>query len=267
MPATARVSGTPASIRASEEPHTVAIDDEPFDSGDLGDDADGVGEGFLGGQHGMDGAPCKLAVADLAPPGAAHAPSFADRKRREIVMQHEVLFVGAFKAVDELFVFAGAECCYDEGLGFAAGEQRAAMRARQHAHFAYDRAHGLEIAPVDALAWCRDGGAHHIGFQLLEQFLERVLVGLAFAFADEISHGGRLDGVNALVARLFFGDLVGGLEIVFRLTRECCFHRGFFGGRKFARFLGGLFGQADDGVDHLLHLAVAEHHGAQHDVF
>ena len=32
MPATARFIGTPASISASEAPHTVAIDDEPFDS-------------------------------------------------------------------------------------------------------------------------------------------------------------------------------------------------------------------------------------------
>ena len=32
MPATGRGSGTPASISASEAPHTDAIDDEPFDS-------------------------------------------------------------------------------------------------------------------------------------------------------------------------------------------------------------------------------------------
>ena len=32
MPATGRVSGTPASISDSEAPHTEAIDDEPFDS-------------------------------------------------------------------------------------------------------------------------------------------------------------------------------------------------------------------------------------------
>src|SRR5688572_30566510 len=32
MPATGVLMGTPASISASEEPHTEAIDDEPFDS-------------------------------------------------------------------------------------------------------------------------------------------------------------------------------------------------------------------------------------------
>ena len=32
MPAVGAFSGTPASISASEEPQTVAIEDEPFDS-------------------------------------------------------------------------------------------------------------------------------------------------------------------------------------------------------------------------------------------
>ena len=32
MPAIGRGSGTPASISAREEPQTVAIEDEPFDS-------------------------------------------------------------------------------------------------------------------------------------------------------------------------------------------------------------------------------------------
>ncbi len=32
MPAMGRFSGTPASISASEVPHTVAIEDEPLDS-------------------------------------------------------------------------------------------------------------------------------------------------------------------------------------------------------------------------------------------
>ena len=32
MPATGALIGQPASIRAIEEPHTVAMDDEPFDS-------------------------------------------------------------------------------------------------------------------------------------------------------------------------------------------------------------------------------------------
>ena len=54
---------------------------------------------------------------------------------REIVVQHEVLLVGTFERVDELFVFARAQRCHDKRLRLAAGEQRGAMRARQHADF------------------------------------------------------------------------------------------------------------------------------------
>ncbi len=32
IPLTGLASGTPASIRARDDPHTVAIEDEPFDS-------------------------------------------------------------------------------------------------------------------------------------------------------------------------------------------------------------------------------------------
>ena len=98
MPATGAFSGTPASISASEVPHTVAIEDEPFDLGDLGDDADGVGELLVRRHHRMHGAPGELAVADLAAPGRAHAAGLADRVGREVVVQHEALFARALEA-------------------------------------------------------------------------------------------------------------------------------------------------------------------------
>ena len=74
MPAIGRFSGTPASISASEEPQTVAIEDEPFELGDLRHHADGVGELVLRRQHRMDRAPGELAVADFAPPGPPMRP-------------------------------------------------------------------------------------------------------------------------------------------------------------------------------------------------
>ena len=52
MPATGRRRGTPASISDSEVPQTVAMEEEPFEFGDLRDDADGVGEALLSRQHG-----------------------------------------------------------------------------------------------------------------------------------------------------------------------------------------------------------------------
>ena len=59
--------------------------------GDLGDDADRVGEVVLVRQHRMDRAPGELAVADLAALGAAHAAGLADRIGREVVVQQERL--------------------------------------------------------------------------------------------------------------------------------------------------------------------------------
>ncbi len=95
MPAVGRFSGTPASISDSEAPQTEAIDEDPFELGDLRDDAHGVGEFVMRRQHRMDRTPGELAVADFTPLGAAHASGFTDRIGREIVVQQELLLVGA----------------------------------------------------------------------------------------------------------------------------------------------------------------------------
>ena len=97
MPAVGRFSGTPASIKASDEPQTVAMEDEPFDFGDLRDDPDRVGKFRRRRQHRTDGAPGKLAMADFAPSGRAHAAGLADRIGREIIMEQEALLVGALE--------------------------------------------------------------------------------------------------------------------------------------------------------------------------
>ena len=103
----------------------------------------------------MDRAPGKLAVADLAALGAAHAAGLADRVGREVVVQQEGLLVGALQRVDPLLVLAGAERGDHQRLGLAAGEQRRAVGARQDADFADDRADGPQVAAVDALGRCR----------------------------------------------------------------------------------------------------------------
>ena len=83
-------------------------------------------------------------------------------------MQQEAFLVGALQGVDELLVLAGAERGDHQRLGLAAGEQRRAVGARQHADFGDDRADGLEIAAVDALAGVEDVPAHDLGFEFLE---------------------------------------------------------------------------------------------------
>ena len=202
MPAVGRFSGTPASISASEVPHTVAIDDEPFELGDLRHHADGVGELFLRRQDRADRAPGELAVADLAAARRAHAAGLTDRERREVVVQHERFFVGALQRVDPLLVLAGAERGDHDRLGLAAGEQRRAVGARQERRLADDRAHGDEIAAVDALAGVEDVPAHDLGFELLEHAgdqLHRPL-GIVLAVREEVRHRLLLDGGDGVLA-------------------------------------------------------------------
>ena len=174
MPATGRFSGTPASIRASAVPHTVAIEDEPFELGDLGDDAERVGEVVMGGEHRMDRPPGKLAVADLAPPGRTEPAGLADRIGREIVVQHEGFLVGPLQGVDELLVVAGAERRDRERLRLAAGEERAAVGARQEADLGRDRPDGPDVAAVDADAAVEDVAAHDRLLELLEHLADEL---------------------------------------------------------------------------------------------
>ena len=75
----------------------------------------------------------------------------------------------ALERVDDLLVLAGAERGDHERLGLAAGEERRAMRARQHADLAGDRPHGLGVAPVDARLAVEDAAAHDVLLELLEQ--------------------------------------------------------------------------------------------------
>jgi hypothetical protein len=119
--------------------------------GDLGDDADGVGEVFLRRQDRTNCSPRQFAMADFTPSRCADAAGFTDREGREVVMQQERLLVGSVQRVDPLLVFAGAERCDHDRLRFTAGEQRRTVRARQQADFRNDRTHGDEVTAVDTL--------------------------------------------------------------------------------------------------------------------
>src|SRR6516162_5387076 len=87
IPAVGRLSGTPASISASDVP------------------------------------PSELAMSDLAPTGRAEPSGLADRERREVIMEQERLLVGTGQGIHELLVFTGAEGRHRQRLSFAAGEQ------------------------------------------------------------------------------------------------------------------------------------------------
>ena len=267
MPAVGRFRGTPASISASEAPQTDAIDDEPFELGDLRDHAHRVGELVVRRQHGTDGAPGELAVADLAPLGAAQPSGLADRIRREVVVQEERLLVGSRQGVDVLLVLAGAERGHHHRLCFAAGEQRRAMGARQYADFGDDVADGLAVAAVDAFAGIEDVPADDLGFQLLEHAGDAQLVVFRLRpFREIVRHRLFLGLADRGVAVLLDRNGVGRAQLGLDQRQHFLLQHALVRYRDVARLLCGLFGEIDDGVDHWLKVAMAEHHGAEHDL-
>ena len=216
----------------------------------------------------MDRAPGQLAVADLAALGAAEPSGFTDRVGREVVVQQELLLVGPCQQVDVLLVLAGAERGHDHRLGLAAGEQRRAMGARQDADFGDDVADGLGVAAVDALAGVEDVPANDLGFQFLEHAGDAELVVFRLlAFREIVRHHLFLDLADRGVAILLDRNGVGGAQLRLDQPEHFLFQRAFVDDLDVARLLGGLLGQLDDRLDHRLEMAMAEHHGAEHDVF
>ena len=268
MPAVGRFSGTPASISARDEPHTVAIDDEPFELGDLRDDADRVGELGRGRQHRVDGAPGELAVADFAPARRAHAAGLADRIGREVVVEQEPLLISAVERIDILLVLAGAERRDNHRLRLAAGEERRAVGARQHPDLSQDRAHSRQVAPVDAALMVENVPAHDLGLGVVERLgdlLDREL--RLLALGRERGHDLRLDRVDRGVAFLLLGDRIGGAQIGFAGLEHRLLHRRAIVRGEVARLLGGLLGKPDNRLDHRLEGGVTGHHRLQHGLF
>ena len=131
MPATGALIGTPASISASEAPHTLAIEEEPLDSRMSETTRIVYGNSSLARQHRLDRPLGQRPVTDLAAAGRAEAPHLADRERREVVVQHELAVGLALERLDLLLVGLGAERGRDQGLRLAAREERRAVGARQ----------------------------------------------------------------------------------------------------------------------------------------
>ena len=218
-------------------------------------------------QHRMDRAPGELAVADLAPLGAAEASGLTDRVGREVVVQQERFLVGSRQRVDVLLVLAGAERGHHHRLGFAAGEQRRAVGAGQHADFGDDVAHRLGIAAVDPLAGVENVPANDLGFELLEHGGDTELVVFRLlAFREIARHHLFLDLADRGVAILLDRNGVGGAQFLLDQAEHFLFQRALVDDLELARLLGGLLGEIDDRVDNGLEVAVAEHHGAEHDL-
>ncbi len=265
MPAVGRFSGTPASINASDEPHTVAIEDEPFELGDLRHDADRVGEFRRRRQHGMDRAPGELAVPDLSPAGRTHAARLADRIGWEVVVEQKTLLVGAIERVDVLLILTRPERRDDERLGLAAGEQGRAVRTRQNPDLRQDWADSGQVAAIDATFVVEDVPADHLRLGIMESFGDfgGREPGLA-ALGGQRGQDLRLDDVDRGVPLLFFGDRIGGPQVRLGDVEHGLLDCGAVAFGQIARILGGLFGEADDRLDDRLEAGMAGHDRPQH---
>ena len=151
-PATGAAIGTPASMSARVPPHTVAIEEEPLDSRMSETTRSVYGNVFASRHHRRQRAAGQVAVADLAPAGAAQELHLAHGERREVVVQQEALLALALQRLDDLDVLGGAEGAGHQRLGLAAGEERGAVGAGQEADLAGDLADLVEGAAVEALA-------------------------------------------------------------------------------------------------------------------
>src|SRR2546427_11820203 len=128
-------------------------------------------------------------MAYLATLGRAHATCLTGSVRRHVVMEHEALLVFAHQRVDDLLIAPGPQRRHHQCLRFAAGKERRAMRAGQHAHASADGPNGPGVAAVDAGLAVQDLIAYDPRFELEAYFLHRVRVGPAFlAHADLIEY-------------------------------------------------------------------------------
>src|SRR5690606_4658377 len=95
--------------------------------GDFRYHADAVGELVHIGHHGLDAATGQTTMADFTATGTTHATTLAHRIGREVVVEHEGIFLLAFQGIQQLRVAGSAQRSNDQRLGFATGEQRGAV--------------------------------------------------------------------------------------------------------------------------------------------
>ena len=165
--------------------------------------------------------------------------------------------------VEFLGVFVGAEGDEGDGLGFAAGEQGRAMRARQNAHFASNGADVIKAAAIQALVFVHDQAANGFLLDVVKGLAEH---GFGDFFRAEFCH--QLGGD-------FVGDgFDGGFALQFLVGQKSGHHP--FAGQGFgflknvvrhdadgdvALFLAGAGGQILLRLDQGLAAFVAEFEG------
>src|SRR5438105_1040136 len=90
----------------------------------------------------------KSAVSNFTTSSTTHKCHLTNRKRRKVIVEHEAFFGFPFEAFETLHVVTGTERSRDQGLGFTAGEDSAAMHARQDSRLDPDFANLVERSSV-----------------------------------------------------------------------------------------------------------------------
>ncbi len=135
-------------------------------------DADRVREIRVLRHDGRQGAFGEVAVADLAPAGAAEHLGLACTKRREVVVQEEPAIRGIEHLVDRLGVFPGAERDGGHHLRFTAGKDRRTVDAGQIAHFRPDVTNLHQTASVEPAPFRENHLPHHVALDFADGRLD-----------------------------------------------------------------------------------------------
>ncbi len=109
-------------------------------------------------------------MPDFATPGGAEATDFARAVGREVVVEDELLGLGAAgNGVEILRILGGAEGNGGEVLGFATVEDRRSVQTRKDAHLRGERADLMLGATIDALATLQEVGANSFDLKRIEE--------------------------------------------------------------------------------------------------
>ena len=183
-------------------------------------------------------------------------------------MQHELGFVGAVKRVDILLIFAGAECRYNQRLGFTTRKQRRTMGAWQNGCFSNDLTDCLGITAINAVARVKNVVTDNILLKILEGFRDflcrwriflarinesgnRLVLGLRDSFLTLFLFRNRIS-----CTEIFLNRLLHGL-VKFVIVIRC----------EITGLARRTLSETNDCINDRLKARMAKHHGTKHLLF
>ena len=229
--------------------------------------AHGVGEVFLARQH-RDQSPLgQTAMTDFAPLGSADATRLTGGEGRHVVVHQEAVFVLAGQCIDALGITLCAQCRHHQRLGLTTREQCRTVGARQHRVADFDRPHGACIATINARFAGQNLAAHEAGFDVKQHAFDLHGVKRSSLRLERAHHVG-VSRATCLGACLLVADLVSRCQFVIGQRADLgdqCFVLGWR--LPVPHRLAGIAHQFMNRVDGNIALLMAEHHGAEHELF